>query len=55
MLRRLIGAAHVRDIEGIADIPKKLSVERAALQFGLTLVKQYQSLRDVPAVLALLF
>ena len=55
MLRRLIGAAHVRDIEGIADIPKKLSVERAALQFGLTLVKQYQSLRDVPAVLAMLF
>ena len=55
MLRRLIGAAHVRDIEGIADIPKKLSVERAALQFGLTLVKQYHSLRDMPAVLAMLF
>jgi 5-methylthioribose kinase len=54
MLRRLIGAAHVKDIEGIADIPKKLRVERAALQFGSTLVKQYQSLRDVPAVLAML-
>ena len=54
MLRRLIGAAHVKDIEGIADIPKKLRVERAALQFGATLVKQYQSLRDVPAVLAML-
>ena len=54
MLRRLIGAAHVRDIEGIADIRKKLSVERAALQFGLTLVKQYQSLPDVPAVLTLI-
>ena len=55
MLRRLIGAAHVRDIEGIADIPKKLSVERAALQFGLTLVKRHQSLRDMPTVLAMLF
>ena len=54
MLRRLIGAAHVKDIEGIADIPKKLRVERAALQFGSTLVKQYQALRDVPAVLAML-
>ena len=54
MLRRLIGAAHVKDIEGIADIPKKLRVERAALQFGATLVKQYQALRDVPAVLAML-
>ena len=54
MLRRLIGAAHVKDIESITDIPRKLSVERAALQFGLTLVKQHQSLRDVPAVLAML-
>ncbi|MDE0467675.1 MAG: S-methyl-5-thioribose kinase [Candidatus Poribacteria bacterium] len=54
ILRRLIGAAHVKDIEGITDIPRKLSVERAALQFGLTLVKQHQSLRDVTAVLAML-
>ena len=54
MLRRLIGAAHVKDIEGITDIPKKLSVERAALHFGLTLVKQHQSLRDMPAILAML-
>ena len=54
MLRRLIGAAHVKDIEGITDIPRKLSVERAALQFGLTLVKQHQSVRDVTAILAML-
>ena len=54
MLRRLVGAAHVKDIEGITDIPKKLSVEKRALQFGLTLVKQYQSLRDISAVLAML-
>ena len=54
ILRRLIGAAHVQDIEGIVDIPKKLSAERAALQFGLTLVKQHQSLREIPALLAML-
>ena len=54
ILRRLIGAAHVKDIEGITDIPRKLSVERAALQFGLTLVKQHQSFRDVTAILAML-
>ena len=54
ILRRLIGAAHVKDIERITDIPRKLNVERAALQFGLTLVKQHQSLRDVTAVLAML-
>ena len=54
MLRRLIGAAHVKDIEGIADVPRKLRVERAAFQFGTTLVKQHQSLRDMPAVLSML-
>ncbi|MYC77396.1 S-methyl-5-thioribose kinase [Candidatus Poribacteria bacterium] len=55
MLRRLIGAAHVKDIEGIDDVPRKRRVERAALQFGTALVKQHQSLRDVPAILAMLF
>ena len=54
MLRRLIGAAHVRDIEGIVDLSRKLSVERAALQFGTTLVKQHQSLPDVAAIVAML-
>ena len=54
MLRRLIGAAHVKDIEGIVDIPRKLRAERAALQFGTTLVKKHQSLRDVAAILAML-
>ena len=54
MLRRLIGAAHVKDIEGIVDLSRKLSVERAALQFGITLVKQHQSLRDVAAIIAML-
>lgn len=54
MLRRLIGAAHVKDIEGIVDLSRKLSVERAALRFGTTLVKQHQSLRDIAAVIAML-
>ena len=54
MLRRLIGAAHVKDIEGIVDLSRKLSVERAALQFGITLVKQHQSLPDVRAIIAML-
>ena len=54
MLRRLIGAAHVKDIEGIVDLPRKLNIERTALQFGTKLVKQYQSLRDVTAVIEML-
>jgi 5-methylthioribose kinase len=55
MLRRLIGAAHVKDIESIVDISRKLCVERAALQFGATLAKQHQSFQDVTAFLAMLF
>lgn len=54
ILRRLIGAAHVKDIESIGNISRKLSVERAALQFGTVLVKQHQSLHDVAAVLTIL-
>lgn len=54
MLRRLIGAAHVKDIEGIVNLSRKLSVEKAALQFGTTLVKQHQSLRDIASVIAML-
>ena len=54
ILRRLIGAAHVKDIEGIADISRKLHVERAALQFGTVLVKQHRSLHDIAAVLTIL-
>ncbi len=54
MLRRLIGAAHVKDIEGIVDVSRKLRVERAALQFGTMLVKQYQSFQDVAAIIAVL-
>ena len=51
MLRRLIGAAHVKDIEGIVNTSRKLSVERAALQFGTTLVKNPQSFQDVTAII----
>ena len=54
MLRRLIGAAHVKDIEGIVDIPQKLHVESKALQFGAILVKQHQSLPDTASVIAML-
>ena len=54
MLRRLIGAAHVKDVEGIVDISRKLCVERAALQFGKTLVKQHQSFQNVAAVISML-
>ena len=54
ILRRLIGAAHVKDIESILDIPQKLQVEKAALQLGTTLVKQHNVFSDVAAIIAIL-
>ena len=54
MLRRIIGAAHVKDIENILDIPRKLRAENAALQFGTTLVKQHNAFSDVATIIAML-
>ena len=54
ILRRLIGAAHVKDIENILDIPQKLRAENAALQFGTTLVKQHNTFSDVAVIIAML-
>lgn len=51
MLRRLIGAAHVKDIENIIDIPQKLRAENAALQFGTTLVKQHNAFSDIAVII----
>lgn len=54
MLRRLIGAAHVKDIESIVDVQRKLQVERAALEFGRMLVKQHQKIETLTELLELL-
>ena len=54
ILRRLIGAAHVKDIEGIVDVQRKLSVETAALEFGSILVRQHQNLETLTDLLELL-
>jgi len=54
MLRRLIGAAHVKDIEGIVDVQRKLSVETSALELGSILVKQHQNIGSLTELLELL-
>lgn len=54
VLRRIIGAAHVKDIEGIADAPRKLRVETDALAFGVTLVKESERIATVSELCALL-
>ena len=54
ILRRLIGAAHVKDIENILDIPQKLRAENAALQFGAMLVKQHNAFTDIAMITEML-
>ena len=54
MLRRIVGAAHVKDIESIAEVQRKLKVETAILKFGSTLVKQHQNIATINALIALL-
>ena len=52
MLRRIIGAAHVKDIESIAEVQRKLQVETAILKFGSALVKQHQNIATINALIA---
>ncbi len=47
MLRRIIGAAHVKDIESIQDKDKKLSTETDILKFGIFLVKERKNITTV--------
>ena len=54
MLRRIIGAAHVKDIENIEDIHKKLHVETVVLKFGKTLVKERHKITTVDEMVDLL-
>lgn len=54
MLRRIIGAAHVKDIENIEDIQQKLHVETAVLKIGKTLVKERHKITTVDEMVDLL-
>lgn len=54
MLRRVIGAAHVKDIESIIDVQRKTRVETAILKFGKTLVKERHNITTVDEMVELL-
>ena len=54
MLRRIIGAAHVKDIERIEDVQRKLRIEAAILKFGRTLVKERHNITTVHGMVELL-
>ncbi len=54
MLRRIIGAAHVKDIEGIADKQRKLEIETVILNFGRKIVKEHHNITSVDELVDLL-
>ena len=54
MLRRVIGAAHVKDIESIVDVQRKLRIETATLKFGSSLVKERHNITTVNEMIELL-
>ena len=54
MLRRIVGAAHVRDIESILDKERKLRIETAILEFGSSLVKERHNITTIYELVELL-
>ena len=54
MLRRIIGAAHVKDIEGITDKQRKLEIETYILKFGKKIVKEHHNISSVNELVELL-
>jgi 5-methylthioribose kinase len=47
MMRRILGIAHVEDIEGITDPQKRAAVELMALQIGAQWVTQRTNFTNV--------
>lgn len=50
MIRRIVGIAHVEDLESISDVEKKVACERRALNFAKHLLKgrsKYSEIRQV--------
>ena len=54
MLRRIVGAAHVKDIERISDLQRKLRVETAILELGKSIVKERHKITSVDEMIELL-
>ncbi|GJP83921.1 hypothetical protein CLOP_g14022 [Closterium sp. NIES-67] len=50
MIRRIVGIAHVEDLESIADPDVRAACERKALNFGKRLVKERQQFKSISEV-----
>ena len=54
MIRRVLGLAHVEDLESIADPDRRAAAERRVLALGRALILERETLRDFAAVRGLL-
>lgn len=50
MIRRVVGIAHVEDLESISDVDKKVKCERRALNFAKHLLKERSKYSDIQQV-----
>lgn len=50
MIRRIVGIAHVEDLESIPDLEKKVACERRALNFAKQLLKERSKYSDIRQV-----
>ncbi|MGI2328344.1 S-methyl-5-thioribose kinase [Planococcus sp. YIM B11945] len=54
MIRRTIGLAHVKDLDGIEDAERRIELKKQTLRIGEALILQRSELLSISAVLALL-
>ncbi|CAA6673235.1 unnamed protein product [Spirodela intermedia] len=52
MIRRIVGIAHVEDLESITDTSRRAHCERRALEFAKTLLKERRQFRTIEEVTA---
>lgn len=50
MIRRVVGIAHVEDLESISDVERKVKCERRALNFAKHLLKERSNYSDIRQV-----
>ncbi|WP_075618218.1 S-methyl-5-thioribose kinase [Paenisporosarcina indica] len=54
LIRRTIGLAHVKDLDGILEKERRISLKKQTLQLGETLILGRQELKTIQEVIALL-
>jgi len=50
--RRIVGVAHIEDLESIADVAKRATCERRALDFAKMLLKERRKLEGIAQIIS---